>query len=152
LKTQEQDTLAYPFDYLAYLLARASTSVSAEFHRELRRLGIPVSTWRIVASVSEKARSVSELAGIVLMQQPTLSKALDRLEAQGLVERERREDSRRKVYVKPTEKGRMLAERLKPKAQLHEQEVLKELTPDEARKLKAALRRLIRHYERDNST
>lgn len=146
-----QKPLTYPFDYLAYLLARASTCISAEFHKELRRLGVPVSTWRIVSSISEETRSVSNLADIVLMQQPTLSKALDRLEAQGLVVRERHDDSRRKVYVKPTEKGRALAERLKPKATAHEQKVLKDMSGNDVRALKEQLRQLIRHYEHDDS-
>jgi len=145
-----KEALAYPFDYLAYLLARASNSVSAEFHEALRRAGIPVSTWRIMASISDKPRTVSELADIVLMQQPTLSKALDRLEGQGLVVRERREGSRRKVHVTPTEKGRALAARLRPKAMAHEQEVLEGMSEEEAAQIKAGLRRLIRHFERND--
>lgn len=144
------EALAYPFDYLAYLLARASSCVSAEFHDELRRSGIPVSTWRIVSSISDKPRTVSELANIVLMQQPTLSKALDRLEGQGLVIRERREGSRRNVHVVPTDKGRALAARLKPKATAHEKEVLQGMSEEETAQIKAGLRRLIRHFERND--
>lgn len=139
----------YPYDYVAYLLARASSCVSAEFHDELKRQGVPVSTWRILSSISARPRSVSRLAEMVLMQQPTLSKALDRLEEQGLVIRERRDESRRMVHVLPTAKGRALSDRFKPMAMAHEEKVLQQLNPEEARLLKSALRRLIDHYDGD---
>ena len=39
-------------DYLLYLLARASHVVSAEFHATLRRAGVAVPVWRVLATLS----------------------------------------------------------------------------------------------------
>src|SRR4051794_4153706 len=75
-------------DYLLYLLARASHVVSTEFHEQLRRRGISVPVWRVLASlIGSTGETVTGLAEVCLLQQPTMTKLLDRMVRDGLVKR-----------------------------------------------------------------
>ena len=77
--------------YLAYLLAHASFLFSGQFHARLRERGIPVATWRVLATLSDgDGMTVGELARIALANQPTMTKNIDKLEKAGLVERRAR--------------------------------------------------------------
>ncbi|MEM7422919.1 MAG: MarR family transcriptional regulator [Pseudomonadota bacterium] len=111
-------------DYLLYLLARASAAASAQFHAELSDLGVAVPTWRIIAVLSDGSTTVGALAAAVMLKQATLSKALDRLERDGLVARERQGQDRRQVRIVLTPSGRALADTLIPRARAHQEQLL----------------------------
>ena len=71
-------------NYLLYLLAQASSEASAQFHAELKKQGIPVLNWRILASLyPERRLTIGELAHHALANQTTLTRAVDRLEKAG---------------------------------------------------------------------
>ena len=131
-------------DYLLYLLARASALVSGRFHERLRPHGLDVAEWRILATLSDgDGLLVGELAASVLFQQPTLTKMVDRMEAEGLVERRRSDSDRRKVRVFITAAGRRKVRRVLSAAKSHEAEVLGGYTAEESEALKTVLRTLI---------
>ena len=67
----------------------------------------------------------------------------DRMVAEGLVSRLEDANDRRRVYVRPTEKGQRLAAELVPLAREHEARVLAGYPPREAAALKRALKTLI---------
>lgn len=131
-------------DYLLYLLARASALVSGQFHERLRPHGLDVAEWRILATLSDGDDvQVGELAARVLFQQPTLTKMIDRMEAEGLVERRRSDSDRRKVRVYITTAGRRKVRGVLSAAKAHEAEVLDGYTVEESEALKTVLRTLI---------
>lgn len=131
-------------DYLLYLLARASALVSGEFHAHLRENKIPLAVWRVLAVLDgTNGLTVGELAAACLFKQPTMTKALDRLEARGMVVRRGGEGDRRRVLVVSTDRGRALVAQLIADAKVHEARVLKDHSPAEIKHLKNALRRLI---------
>src|SRR5690242_4009869 len=112
-------------DYLLYLLARASHVISAEFHEQLRRRGISVPVWRVLASlVGSAGETVTGLAETCLLQQPTMTKLLDRMVRDGLVKRTQDTRDRRVVRVGLTARGEMIATDLVQAAKQHEAEVL----------------------------
>jgi DNA-binding MarR family transcriptional regulator len=86
---------------------------------------------------------VGELADLVLLNQPTLSKALDRLETDGIVERFREAGDRRSVSVRLGPRGRTLAKELVPLANAHEHEAFAHLGVAEKRALVDMLQRTI---------
>src|SRR3954468_11661905 len=93
-------------DYLLYLLARASHLISAEFHEQLRRRGISVPVWRVLASlVGSAGETVTGLAETCLLQQPTMTKLLDRMVRDGLVKRTQDSRDRRVVRIALTPRG-----------------------------------------------
>ncbi|WP_150685108.1 MarR family winged helix-turn-helix transcriptional regulator [Pandoraea iniqua] len=131
-------------DYLAYLLARASALVSDEFHREVAAAGLGVSEWRVLATLSDgQARTINQLADIVLAKQPTVTKVIDRLEATGDVVRGESPTDRRQSLVSLTDAGRERVAPLLVSAREHETGVLARFGADQSSQLKDTLRRLI---------
>lgn len=128
--------------YLLFLLARASQVASGQFHAELARRGVPVLTWRVLAVLSDGPASVGDLSRAVVQKQTTLSKALDRYEAEGLIARTRTDRDRRKVTVSLLPRGRSLAAELIPLAQRHQEDLLARYTPED----RAALIRILRDF------
>jgi MarR family transcriptional regulator, organic hydroperoxide resistance regulator len=112
-------------NYLLFLLAQASERSSNDFHKELEKDGVSVSTWRILASLYPNVvLTVGALAGKCLLKQPTLTRTLDRLENGGLVRREGSKKDRRSVLIALTNTGRKLAGEKVTLAKDHETRIL----------------------------
>ena len=131
-------------NYLAYLLARASSIVSSEFHATLKNWKLSVPEWRVLACLMDvEGLSVGELAAMALMKQPGLTKVLDRMESDGLVERRGTDKDRRRTSIHLTTKGRALVKPVLRAAKAHETELLKRFTDEERAIIKYALDLLI---------
>ena len=131
--------------YLPYLLARASFSISSEFHAQVEAAGFSVSEWRILASLSGvKQRTVGELADIVLAKQPTVTKMVLRMADQGLVMRTACTQDKRQAWVSLTLKGKKRVTPLLKKAAAHEKSVLSELGEQQSHELKSILQQLFK--------
>jgi DNA-binding MarR family transcriptional regulator len=131
--------------YLPYLLARASFSISSEFHAQVEAAGFTVSEWRILASLSGvKQRTVGELADIVLAKQPTVTKMVLRMVDQGLVMRTACTQDKRQAWVSLTLKGKKRVTPLLKKAALHEKNVLSSLGEPQSQALKSILQKLFK--------
>lgn len=130
-------------DYLLYVLAQASAAASAAFHAQLAEQGVSVATWRILASLyPDRTLNVGELAKSCLSKQPTLTRQLDRLCAQGWTERAHQSEDRRGVIVRLTAEGRARAAEYVAMAKAHERQVLSDYSGQEAAALKETLRKL----------
>jgi MarR family transcriptional regulator, organic hydroperoxide resistance regulator len=137
-------------DYLLYLLARASSEVSAQFHAHLKQHGLQVPEWRVLASLSDgDGMTIGELAARALQRQPTMTKTIDRMVRSGLVTRRKGEPDRRQVRVFITPEGRNRVQGALSAAKLHESDVLSDYGHDEAQRLKSMLQSLI---ERNGAT
>ena len=131
--------------YLPYLLARASFSISSEFHAQVEAAGFTVSEWRILASLSGvKQRTVGELADIVLAKQPTVTKMVLRMADQGLVMRTACTQDKRQAWVSLTLKGKKRVTPLLKNAALHEKNVLSSLGEPQSQALKSILQKLFK--------
>lgn len=131
-------------DYLGYLLAHASHLVTRRFHAQLKPHGVPVPVWRVLANLWDAdGLPVTELAHYTLFKQPTLTKVIDRMSRQGLVERRPSQRDRRKVLVYITPKGRSVVADLLVGANQHERDMLAGYSSVEVERLKAALHTLI---------
>lgn len=140
--------------YLLYLLARASHLVSSEFHDQLRRRGVPVPVWRVLASlVGGTGETVTGLAEVCLLQQPTMTKLLDRMVRDGLVRRAQDQRDRRVVRVALTPRGEAMVSELIEAAQKHEADVLARHSQMlEGLELKELLRSMIARHARTRRT
>lgn len=131
-------------DYLLYLLARASHLISTEFHEQLRRRGVSVTVWRVLASlIGSGGETVTGLAETCLLQQPTMTKLLDRMVRDGLVRRMQDGRDRRVVRVTLTERGQTLAAEMAQAARLHEADLLARYPEVEALAIKDLLRAIL---------
>ena len=134
--------------YLAYLLARASHLVSQQFHAQLRDAGLALPQWRVLSSLADSdGRTIGELARMALTPQPTMTKIVDRMEAEALVVRAPAPGDRRSTLVRITPKGRAAVAPQIMRARSHESEVLRGFSTGEAALLKQALGRLIARCE-----
>jgi MarR family transcriptional regulator, organic hydroperoxide resistance regulator len=130
--------------YLAYLLAQTSSRISREFHREVGAAGLSVSEWRVLASLAgSDGESIGALAQLALTKQPTLSKVVQRMEADGLVERMGVRSDRRQTVVRLTRQGRRVAATLCERALRHQRAVLEPFGGDNAALLIRMLKELL---------
>lgn len=130
--------------YLAYLLAQASSRISREFHHEVQAAGLSVTEWRVLASLEgSEGESIGVLCQLTLTKQPTLSRVVLRMEAEGLVNRTRVRADRRQTVVRITAKGHRVTEALRARAIAHQQRVLEPFGQDKAALLIAMLKDLL---------
>jgi len=130
-------------NYLGYLLARCSYEISAGFHQKLKEEGIPVLTWRILTCVRYKSGTVNELAAKVLVNQSTLSKALDRLERDKLITRQRDPDFRSRTNVEITATGKDLVDHMIDLANEYEEHSIAHMSETDMSSLRSLLSKLL---------
>ncbi|MEL0141400.1 MAG: MarR family transcriptional regulator [Acidimicrobiaceae bacterium] len=133
-------------DYLPYLLRRADQTLSEAFYAVLTESGVARSEWRVLAVLEELGPlSVLDLTDAALSPQPTVTHAVRRLEARGLVTRTAGATDRRQRIVAITEEGAALTRRLISAARRLETAALADLGGGED--LVEPLRRLISSLE-----
>lgn len=147
-----QDAAAQPSpfvdEYLLYLLAAVSDRASAQFHAHVRRQGLRVPEWRVLACLhGDDGAMITHLARIALFEQSRLTRIVDQMAERGLVRRHTDPDDRRRVRVCLTETGRELAARLVSDARRHEVQVLSDLPVGDAAAIKPMLKALLAHLD-----
>ena len=153
MATQNPTRARFIEDYLLYLLARASHLVSAEFHAQLRQHGVTVPVWRVLASLSgSNGETVTGLADACLLQQPTMTKLLDRMERDSLVRRVQEQQDRRVVRVVLTAKGESKVNDLLQAAKQHETQVMALHPQADAATIKDLLRDMIARHGKTRRT
>nr|WP_314075567.1 MarR family transcriptional regulator [uncultured Roseococcus sp.] len=131
-------------DYLLYLMARASHAVSTEFHSVLRKAGVSVPVWRVLATLSgSPGETVTGLAEACLLQQPTMTKLLDRMVRDGIVKRMPDQRDRRVVRIQMMPRGEQIVRDLLIAAKAHEAEVLSRFPSLDRLQLKQLLRAMM---------
>lgn len=131
-------------DYLLYLMARASHNLSSEFHGTLRRAGVSVPVWRVLATLSGATpETVTGLAEASLLQQPTMTKLLDRMVRDGLVHRLPDARDRRVVRIEATPRGHEVVAELLVAARQHEAQILARFPQMDPIALKRLLRAMM---------
>ena len=131
-------------DYLAYLLARADRQINRRLDEEFRVEGVPVEQWRILKLLAESnGRSMGDLAQAALLNNPTLTKTIDRMISQALVYRRADKVDGRKVLIFISAHGRAANERLNRLANLHQAEIVENYGGREAEELKRLIEGLI---------
>ena len=70
--------------FLFYDLAAAHRKLHVSLNHRLKELDVQVETWRVLETLSsDEGLTMGELAEIVLMNPPTLTKLVDRMVANG---------------------------------------------------------------------
>lgn len=129
--------------YLGYLLGQANHALYKDFDAEVRASGLRSLEWRLLATLSDSgALAISLLAQEVLAKQPTVTKAVQRMVAQGWLALQADATDQRRTLVSITPTGADLVAPLLAKAQAHEKQVLKTLGTSDVAALKALLLKL----------
>jgi len=114
--------------YLPYVLRRADQALSGPLYDVLSRSDVGRSDWRVLAVLEDVGElPVLELAEAALSPQPTVTHAVRRLEARGLVTSKTDAADKRRRFISITPAGSTLTRRLIAEARQLESEALHEV-------------------------
>jgi DNA-binding MarR family transcriptional regulator len=134
-------------NYLPHLLTLAAIATSRAFNQELRERGVSLPVWRVMAVLLERpGETVTGLAKRCLLQQPTMTKLLDRMERDRVVQRSPDRQDHRVVRISLTEEGATLAAALVEAAKQHEAALL--ARHPQAATIKEGLRSIVAEHGR----
>lgn len=139
-------------DYLPYLLAHASALVSRQIDDMAALENLSRNETKVLLTLSGDQRrreglSLNQLAAIMLVKQPTLSRVVDGMVTAGLVERRTVDADRRSVDITLTNAGRRKAAPVLAHAQALDGQFRTQLGSAEAGALIALLNQLIGRLE-----
>lgn len=131
-------------DYLSYALAAAHRKMSASLNARLKQHGIQIEAWRVLETLEAGQRlTMGQLAEVVLMNPPTLTKLVDRMVSDGLVHRQVAQVDHRQINVLPTALGRKRMLQIRQEVQEQDAEFQSLLGKEEAGKLIELLRGVV---------
>jgi DNA-binding MarR family transcriptional regulator len=135
--------------YLAYLLASANRQMRLGLAQSISAEDVTEEHWRILHALSDEAgRSMGELAELVLLNHPALTKNIDKLVSRGLVQRATDPQDSRKVLVYISNRGLETVARLKKSVDSHHTEVEEALGARKTVQLKRLLEAFIEESAR----
>jgi DNA-binding MarR family transcriptional regulator len=136
-----------PFeDFLPYLIARLAYQLNGDLSEKLRREGINVTRWRILAVLAMgDGITINEIVERAMMQQSALSRALMNMEKEEYIRRVLRRDDARYVEVFLTDKGRALFTSLNLVVRRRQRRLLKGFSRQEVAAAFTLVRRLSRN-------
>jgi MarR family transcriptional regulator, transcriptional regulator for hemolysin len=125
-------------------LALASRLIRRQFDQQMAELGVTRSQWTVIAIVARAPGTTQrELAQALDISEASTGRLVDRLCAEGLVERRPKEDDRRAHCVFLTEQGDSLTSKLTGVAQECEQIAFAHMSSDEVGQLGILLNRIV---------
>jgi len=125
----------------------ASTLLEGKFDIIAGKYGITISQYnvlRILKGVYPNGHARCDLSVRMIERAPDITRLIDRLEKQGLVERDRTEIDRRMSITRITKKGIKLVEEIKPLVENEHKKITRNLSDDECRQLSNLLEK---YYE-----
>lgn len=105
-------------------LMRTNDQFENRFGRFFRQYGLTSSQYNVLRILRGEGKPLPslEIADRMVQMVPAITGLVDRLEKQGLVERQRCTEDRRVVYIELTDKARELLKQMdKPEHELHKQ-------------------------------
>jgi|SRR5580658_806795 MarR family transcriptional regulator, organic hydroperoxide resistance regulator len=132
--------------FLPLLITRLAYQLNNDLVEKLRREGINVTRWRILAVLAMgDGITINEITDRAMMQQSALSRALMNMETEGYVRRVLRHGDGRYVEVFLTDKGRALFKSLNIVVRRRQRRLLKGFSPRDRAATFEFIRRLSRN-------
>ena len=136
-------------DFLPHLITRLAYQLNGDLVEKLRREGINVTRWRILAVLAMgDGITINEIIDRAMMQQSALSRALMSMEKEDYVRRVLRRDDARYVEVFLTDKGRALFNSLNIVVRRRQGRLVKGFSTAELATAFALMRRMSRNMTR----
>ena len=127
--------------YLSYSLAAAHRNVHLSLTRHLKDLGVQIETWRILETLNDdQGYTMGQLAEIVLMNPPALTKLVDRMVSDGLVQRKISDEDQRSIMLILTDVGLDMVARIRHHVEDEDRIILARLGTRKAKQLQQALK------------
>jgi MarR family transcriptional regulator, transcriptional regulator for hemolysin len=130
-------------DYIGVVISDVARLLRTEFDRRVRKLGITRSQWLVLTRLHRSpGASHSELADMLEVEKATVGRMVDRLEANGWVERRSEPDDRRIKRVYLTPEAERIHKRIWRVAETTVDDALADLSSEESRQLMSLLLRV----------
>ncbi len=131
-------------DNVGYLIKLVANSLNRMLDQEMAPLDLTAMQWRPIAMLYlGRADTPAELARLNGMDTGAMTRALDRLEAKGLLQRARSQQDRRVVKLELTELGEEKARNIPPNIARVLNHHLRGFSTDEVTQLMHFMRRMI---------
>jgi DNA-binding MarR family transcriptional regulator len=129
--------------FVPYLIYRITSQHDRLLRKRLRRSGINIARWRVLAVLQDNGRmNISQIVDRTIIEQPTVSRIVDQLEREGLAFREICDEDSRFVQVMLTEAGEQAFKEIYPVATKHQEQGLQGFTKQEIKTLIGFLERM----------
>lgn len=133
-----------PDDSAVYLMRRITLATAAAVDRRLESTGLTHAQWVPLLKLHQGAASTpAELARVCHLDAGAMTRTLDRLEAKGLVRRERSDQDRRAVNLALTALGQETAREIPPILSEVQNAQLRGFSREEFETLKGLLQRVL---------
>lgn len=130
-------------DYIGVVISDVARLLRTEFDRRVRRLGITRAQWLVLTRLHRRpGASHSELAEMMEVERATAGRMIDRLVANGWVERRTPRDDRRVKRVYLTPEAERVHKRIWRVAEATVESALTDLSAQESQRLMALLQRI----------
>jgi DNA-binding MarR family transcriptional regulator len=130
-------------DYIGVVISDVARLLRTEFDRRVRKLGITRSQWLVLTRLHRNpGASHSELADMLEVEKATVGRMVDRLEANGWVERRSEPDDRRVKRVYLTKEAERVHKRIWRVAEDTVDAALVDLAGPERKQLMTLLQRI----------
>ena len=137
--------------FVPYLIYRITSQHNKLLRKRLRRSGINIARWRVLAVLQDNGRmNISQIVERTIIEQPTVSRIVDQLEREGLAFRETGGEDSRFVQVMLTEAGEQAFREIYPTATGHQEQGLKGFTRQEIKTLIGYLERIQNNLSTDH--
>lgn len=135
--------------FAPYMMNRIMGRYNASLRTEMAGLGLSTPKMRALAVLAVIERPyIGQLAVYAVVEQSTLSRALDGLEADGLARREQDPDDNRASRVAITPRGREAFERLWPHMALAQEQLFAGISESERRAFLGTLQTMLRNIRK----
>jgi DNA-binding MarR family transcriptional regulator len=134
--------------FFPYRLYRASTKLQVRLQTRLRALRMSSSQWRVISVLKAYgALSIGEIVEATLMEQPTISRVVARLEKNGLVTRRPSTRDSRMALISLTAAGVEAFRQIVPAALRHQELALNGIGRKEIAQVVATLEKIEENIE-----
>tara|TARA_B100001093_G_scaffold38568_1_gene32983 strand:- start:6 stop:449 length:444 start_codon:yes stop_codon:yes gene_type:complete len=130
-------------EHISYLVASAHRKLHSEMATQLNAFGVRVEKWRILEILNKtESSTMSDLARLALMNPPTLTKMVDRMVADGLVQRQINHYDQRSITLLITALGLDLVKKIRQPAIYQNSTLVEKLGSEKANLVREALETL----------
>jgi len=134
--------------FVPYLMYRITNQLNQSLRRRLRRSGINIARWRVLAVLKDNGRmNIGQIVERTIIEQPTVSRIVDQLENEGLAFRATCDVDSRFVQVMLTQAGEKAFKEIYPTATKNQERALRDFTQPEIKILIGFLERIQNNIE-----
>jgi len=129
---------------LGYWTSLAARAMEAEFNKRLARFGITRVSWAVLGAIHyDKKSTPSELAEFLSIDRAAITRLLEKLETQNLINRRRIGEDRRSVSLRLTPKGKALSVELARESETVNAQFAAGLTPEDVDQYIVTVRKML---------